>query len=83
MNEAQLYRRIQMLGFVLDDIGLFLDTHPSDFSAIEYYNKYNKLFREAKEEYERKYGPLSLSQPGEINSWDWVKGPWPWEREVQ
>ena len=44
MTEQQnMMRRLQVQCFVLDDVKLFLDTHPDDRKALEYYHKYRKL----------------------------------------
>lgn len=71
---------INEVSFVLDDVSLFLDTHPHDKSAMAYYNKYKKIRNEAIREYENIYGPLTRYN---VNTpdWTWVSSPWPWEGE--
>lgn len=60
MNREQLFCRIQQLGFTVDDIVLYLDTHPNCQKALAYYQRQRDLLREAREEYNRKYGPLTV-----------------------
>ena len=77
---GDLLYAVQMYGFVLDEARLFLDTHPNNQSALDYYRKYSELYREAVAEYEASCGPLTanseVSSAG--NSWRWIDGGWPW-----
>jgi len=82
MNEReQLLLRVQQLGFMTDDIRLFLNTHPDcedAFCALKYYLAAE---REAIGEYEREYGPLTLEGIGQQDCYSWINYPWPWEVE--
>lgn len=82
MNRNELMRRVQMLSFVLVDASLYLDTHPTDKAALNFFNKYNALYMSARAEYEKSYGPLSIAGTNDTNSWSWIDEPWPWQREV-
>ena len=42
-----LMHDIQVYGFALVEVNLYLDTHPGDQAAIACYNKYNRLLEEA------------------------------------
>lgn len=77
--QEQLLRFIYEVDFALDDVGLFLDTHPTDSKALEYYNQYKTLLHEAMKEYSENYGPLLQSDVNSENKWAWVSEPWPWE----
>lgn len=50
-DQAKMLRYIQELGFAIDDVVLFLDTHPTDEDALMYYEKYKKMYRDAAHEY--------------------------------
>jgi len=66
--------------FALNDLNLYLDTHPNNQEYIMLYSKYLNEEKKACNEYEKKYGPLTLDSPYlESNSWMWIKAPWPWE----
>ncbi len=78
-DQARMLRYIQELGFAIDDVVLYLDTHPKDEDALMYYEKYKKMYREASKEYAQYYGPLVNENVNTENGWAWVKGPWPWE----
>ena len=62
MDKDKLFRAIQMYGFAIDEIKLYLDTHPNCRNALDFYHRYNDLRREAEEEYIRLYGPLTANQ---------------------
>lgn len=80
-NERQraLYQ-IQEMAFAAHDINLYLDTHPNDSNAIRLYNEYNKQEKMLNDAYERKYGPIDLSDNEGLSMtpWSWIKEPWPW-----
>lgn len=82
MDRDKLFRTIQMYGFAIDEIVLYLDTHPNCQNALNYYHKYNNLKREAVEEYNRLYGPLTAKQIRSREKWTWTNEPWPWERSA-
>lgn len=77
--QEELLRFIYETGFAIDDIVLFLDTHPDDEKALAYYHKYKTLHSEAMKEYAKNYGPLLKTQVTSENCWTWNAGPWPWE----
>ncbi len=82
MNEQKkLLRQIQVYCFAIVEVTLYLDGHPCDRDALEYYNKYNAHLSELKHKYESKYGPLTANGNNGC-TWRWVEGPWPWEYEA-
>lgn len=74
--------RVQRYGFMTDDLRLYLNTHPDSQEALCTLKRYLELKREAKEEYEQRYGALTLEAMEERCRYDWIEGPWPWEKEV-
>lgn len=81
MSKDVLKKKIQELGFVLDDVGLFLDTHPTNQMALDFFRETQESYSEAVAEYEMKYGPLSVYYVNTDVGWTWTQGPWPWELE--
>ncbi len=83
LSKQELLRGIQMAAFAVKEAQLFLDTHPTNKEALTYFDRYNKRKMELTAEYNRRFGPICLTNY-ETNgeTWDWVKGPWPWEGEV-
>ncbi len=83
MTEQQnMMRRLQVQSFALDDIRLYLDTHPDDQNAMAYYHKYLHLREQTVAEYVKRFGPLNSLQVESDSRWTWVDEPWPWEGSV-
>jgi len=70
---------LQALGFAVQELALYLDTHREDREALELYRSYQKMYEHCKEEYSRKFGPLTHGRPSDSESYDWLDDPWPWE----
>lgn len=82
MTEKQKLRNfINETSFAIDDVVLYLDTHPTDPEALEYYKKYRDLYQQAAYEYTEKYGPITADNVSVDNKWTWTECPWPWEME--
>ncbi len=76
-REAKLYNVMQY-AFAINDMNLFLDTHPTDKDALHYLEELIKEEKDAKKEYMEKYGPLTVTKTkGE--EFKWIDNPWPWE----
>ncbi len=80
--QQSLLRRLQIQGFALDDVKLFLDTHPDNQLALDYYNKYQAMRDQTYKEYTDTYGPMSAERANVTDRWTWVDTPWPWEGEM-
>ena len=65
MNRQELFNKIQSLGFVLYDTALFLDTHPENALALDFYRENQEWYLKYRKEYESMYGPLTLN---DVNS---------------
>lgn len=79
MNDRRkLMRQIQVISFAVYEAALYLDGHPKDKRAMEYYNKYNAKLAELTERYEKSFGPLTI-HGNCAHEWKWVDAPWPWE----
>ena len=70
---------LQTLGFVLQELALYLDTHPDDKEALGLYREYQKIYHKGMMEYNQKYGPLNHLAPGQGDTYRWLDDPWPWE----
>lgn len=74
--------KVRMYHFPLIEATLFLDTHPNDRSALEYFKRMKDMYEKAVNEYTMKFGPISARDVSDdASGWTWVKGPWPWEGE--
>ena len=69
---------LQTLGFAIQELALYLDTHKDDKEALNLYRKFQNLYAEGREVYEQMCGPLthmSLTN----GDYQWLDDPWPWE----
>ena len=80
-EQEKLLHDIGILDFIVVELSLYLDTHPTDRNAMEYFNHYNRMNNQAKKEYSRKFGPLTiaLADTCECGDWTWATLPMPWE----
>lgn len=56
MNRQQLFNLINTVSFAVDDLLLFLDTHPDDAEAIKAFHHYSDIRRNALQAYSDQYG---------------------------
>lgn len=70
---------LQALGFAVQELALYLDTHRDDREALELYRNYQQMFERCREEYRKTHGPLNHMQASDSESYDWLDDPWPWE----
>lgn len=83
MSESTaLMNTIRKYDFALNELKLYLDTHPHCANALSYFKKYRELRDKARDEYIRKYGPITADQTNTNEGWCWIKEPWPWEKEA-
>lgn len=80
INREQLLEYIDTISLSLYDTVLFLDTHPDNMQALEYFEKLKMLRLQATREYTMRFGPLMATDVNNRNYWTWVNDPWPWER---
>ncbi len=78
-SRETLLKRLQVCDFNLAETALYLDTHPTDKEALEYYKKYLQMQKETTETYVANYGPIMHSQAAGETKWEWIENPWPWE----
>ena len=80
-NKEQLLRDIGIVDFVLTELTLYLDTHPFDRNAMEYFNHYNRIKHQMEKEFSMKYFPLTVNMAESNKEWRWGMAPLPWEGE--
>lgn len=74
----EMLQEIRCLDFAINELALYLDTHPDDQKALCLHRKYCKEVKELKDKYQKVFGPLTINYP--CNKWRWLEEPWPWER---
>lgn len=77
-DKELLMRQIMEAGFAMDDVVLFLDTHPENQDALRYYKTVRDMRDQSMAAYERRFGPLRYTDVTSM-SWNWVTEKWPWE----
>ncbi|MBQ4037570.1 MAG: spore coat protein CotJB [Clostridia bacterium] len=78
----ELLKEIQAEDFAVYEAALYLDAHPNCEKALAYYREHKCAVKKLKEKYEELYGPLTIYSSADCDSWQWVNGPWPWEKEA-
>ena len=69
---------LQALGFAIQELALYLDTHRDNEQALELYRTYQRMYHEGMMAYSEKCGPLNHGTPG-TGGYKWLDDPWPWE----
>jgi spore coat protein JB len=77
-SQKAMLMQISQLRFSINDLALYLDTHPFDRRALAFHNEYARALRTLTNNYQKMYGPLDIECP--CNQWRWIDEPWPWER---
>ena len=71
---------INIVSFAVDDVKLFLDTHPCNEEALAYFEEYKCMRNKALNEYAKFYGPLTIdTAAASAEQWKWICEPWPWQ----
>lgn len=71
--------QLRALDFVIQELGLYLDTHPNDSEAFALFQNYVELEKAARESYVEQHGPLTQNDAALNSTYTWGKGPWPWQ----
>ena len=81
ISKARIMKKINEVSFAVNDIQLYLDTHPEDEKAMEYFREMSAKRNELLHEHAMYFGPLTIDTANDdcSTSWDWVMQPWPWE----
>lgn len=70
---------LQTMAFAIQELALYLDTHPDDREALELYRTYQRMYQKGAMEFGEKNGPLNHGMPVDDPTYTWLKDPWPWE----
>ena len=81
LDRTSLLKKIQAMDFALYETVLYLDGHPKSKKALEYYREHRDALGALREEYTRRFGPLTIYDNYDNDTWQWVDKPWPWEKE--
>ncbi len=70
------------LRFAMDDLRLFLDTHPHDRGALAAHDQLRQRAAQLDAALAAAGAPVNFYDAGGQNCWDWAAEPWPWEKEA-
>lgn len=80
MNQKeQMFYDIGIVDFVLVELIEYLDTHPYDREAMEYFNHYSRIKNQMVKEFSQTYFPLTTDFAESSTEWRWGLAPLPWE----
>lgn len=77
----ELLEQINQSAFMVDDVKLYLDTHPCDEAALKFFHEYSRIRNQSLREYAKYYGPLTIDTTVQscTDRWNWINEPWPWQ----
>ena len=94
-DRAQLLQQIQEISFVVNDLNLYLDTHPLDTDALDNFSQAKAQRKQLMEQFARQFEPLTVDcvcpdtnnetdshckYPGQKH-FTWSDGPLPWDNQ--
>ncbi len=94
-DRSTLLKEIDAVSFTVDELNLYLDTHPLDGDALDAFRQANTRRRELLTDYAREYEPLTRNDvcPDTNNQtgfgtqypvqrhFTWEDGPLPWDTQ--
>lgn len=77
-SKKALLEEITQVGFAVDEMTLYLDTHPYETEAIDYLTYYVRRKNQLMKEYAYQYGPLTIvTADHRQDVWNWALLPIP------
>lgn len=73
------FEEIGKVSFTIDELRLYLDTHPRDREALQMIQHHCTHRATLIENYTANFGSIEAYNPGEGDCWLWNAGPMPWE----
>lgn len=81
MTRTNALLKHQQNDFCIQELTLYLDTHPEDRNAMRLLRRHLDQRDDLKADVEQERGPLT-NYDLDTRDFRWIKGPWPWEKEV-
>lgn len=78
-NRNAALEEINKISFSIDELRLYLDTHPNCTEALEMIKEYMKQRRSLMDSFTEKYGSLEAYSIDCGDKWLWNSGYMPWE----
>jgi len=79
-DKTQLLNEIYDTSFAINDLTLYLDTHPDDTQALAEFHQLKSRRKTALSTFEQEYYPLTIDCLSDNkNGWTWGDTPAPWK----
>ncbi len=79
-EKSKMLLELGEISFASHELNLYLDVHPNDKSMIALFNDYRRKSNQIMNEYERKFGPISIdSEALNVTPFAWEEEKWPFE----
>ncbi len=78
-ERERLLKDISIIDFTLVELNEYLDTHPFDAQAMEYFNHYARIKNQMMLDFSSRYYPLTTDTSMDKKEWNWTLAPMPWE----
>jgi len=62
-EKEEMMQQIRCYDFAINELALYLDTHPEDEKALCLHRKYAREAKDLKDKYQKVYGPLTINFP--------------------
>lgn len=83
MEKDELMQHIRSCSFMMMDLALYLDTHPTDQEALAHFIEHRDMYNKYMDAFSARYGALRKAQVRSADGWaSWSNTPWPWEKEA-
>ena len=73
---------LRAINFAIQETVLYLDAYPYHTEALAYYHALIEERDKLLASYQKNCAPMTMYGNVSRQSWDWVKGPWPWEPDA-
>lgn len=83
MPECQLMKCINEVSFYVNDLQLYLDTHPGCPEGLRLMDRHLHRRKRLLDVYAKKFGPLTIDSmsPSDEDTWKWMCQPFPWQQK--
>lgn len=81
-EKSALMTQITQISFVMDELRLYLDTHPDHADALAMFTRNRSLRQQLIDRYTERFGAPEAYSAGGSGEWDWTQAPMPWESEA-